>query len=94
MRIVVSRAAGADVRRIADFLQTADQALALRAVALVRAAVIGLRELSERGVVINRNGDRRLAVPFGRAAYLLDYRVDRARGTVTILRVRHSREAR
>ncbi|GLK78417.1 type II toxin-antitoxin system RelE/ParE family toxin [Methylopila turkensis] len=94
MRVVVSRVARADIERVVGFLRHEDDVLALRAAELIADAFVRLRELSDRGVVVNRRGDRRLAIPFGRAAYLLDYRVERGQGTVTILRVRHSRQAR
>lgn len=82
------------MERVFAFLQCEDAVLALRVSELIAEAFVALRDLSDRGVVVNRQGDRRLTVPFGRAAYLVDYRVDRNARTVTILRVRHSREAR
>ena len=94
MKVVVSQVARADVERVVDFLRLESRASALRAAEVIADAFVGLRTLFDRGVVLNRRGDRRLTVSFGRAAYLIDYRVDRDGETVTILRIRHSREAR
>lgn len=82
------------MQRLAAFLDGADAAAAFRAIGIIRDAALSLRAFPERGAPLKRPGVRRLTVPFGRAAYLLDYRLDQDAGSITILRIRHSREAR
>lgn len=94
MKVVFSQAAGRDVERMVAFLEHLDRSSALRAIDVIRSGAATLGRFADRGVRIESSDIRRFAIPFGSAAYLLDYRVDRERGTVVILRVRHSREAR
>jgi plasmid stabilization system protein ParE len=48
----------------------------------------------DRGQPATRSLYRQLAVPFGRSAYVIRYRVDHARSTVVIVRIWHGREQR
>jgi plasmid stabilization system protein ParE len=65
----------------------------LEAVALLAAAFASLSELSERGrPSVTQPGLRELVVPFRRAAYIIQYRVEPTR--VVIVRVFHSLEDR
>ncbi len=94
MIVQYSAAAIADLRRVREFLRDVDLNLGDRAVATILTVADTLADFPFRAPVIAGSGDRRLTVPFGRAAYLVDYRVYPSVETVAILRVRHSREAR
>jgi plasmid stabilization system protein ParE len=81
MRIVVSRAAAADLERLHSFLADKNPAAARQAVAALVAAS-GVRDMRE------------LIVPFGRSAYVLRYAYSAATDEAIIIRIWHGREAR
>jgi plasmid stabilization system protein ParE len=88
----LSPAARRDIHRLSEFLALSDEHTAVRAGETIIAAVLSLNEFSERGRVGPRDGFRELVVRFGRAAYIIQYRVDPE--TVFVTRIFHSREDR
>lgn len=91
-KVIVAAAADEDVMRVVSFLGGERAAAARKVVELLQSAVFSLREFSERGVPGDRPGSRELFVPFGQAAYVIQYRVyDRV---VLVARIFHSLEDR
>lgn len=79
-----------DLERLSTFLAERNPSAAERALETIRSAAASLDEFSDRGAPGGRRGLRRLIAPFGRAAYIIHYRVEPQ--TVIIVRVFHSRE--
>ncbi|PZQ15754.1 MAG: hypothetical protein DI565_07840 [Ancylobacter novellus] len=86
MIVQFTSAALADLRRLRGFLRTVDKGVADAAVDGVLASAATLGEFSFRAPKIRGSALRRLTVPFGRGAYLIDYRVDKGHETVTVVR--------
>ena len=94
MRVRLSPAAVADIRRLREFLAEKDEPAAQRAVLAVLRAVRSLTALPERGRKATLRGFRELVVPFGRSAYIIRY-VYRVRvSEVFVARIWHGREER
>ena len=84
-----------DLERLAAFISAKDAPAARVAVRRIRQAADQLRVFPEIGRRMHHDDMRReLFVPFGRAAYVLRYRVDFQNGAVIVIRVWHSRELR
>ena len=81
-----------DLVRLSDFLAGADPAKALDALEAILAGAASLSEYAERGAPVEPPNGRKLIVPFGRAAYIIFYRVDP--DGVIITRIFHSLEDR
>ena len=79
-----------DVERLHAFLAEKNEAAAARAVNEIRAALRTLEQFPASGRPVE-NDQREWIIPFGTGSYIMRYRVDGDR--VTVLRVRHSREA-
>lgn len=94
MKLVVSRAAVADVARLRDFLIGKDARAAQRAVALIDDAMKLLADFPYRGRPSGIPGVRELIVPFGASAYVLRYAHFAEREEIVILRIWHGREKR
>jgi len=94
LKLRILRAAEQDLDRLELFLAKEDLRASVEALRRIRSAAEDLLRFPERAPRIHGRASRRLTVSFGRAAYVIDYRVDAVRETVTILRVRHSREER
>jgi len=94
VKLIVSRAAVADVGRLRAFLATINPNAARRVVTAVARAMESLETLADRGRPSDIPGARELIVPFGRSAYILRYIHDADRDEVIILRIWHGREAR
>ena len=94
MRLIVSRAAGADFERLHQFLADKDPDAAGRAATAIDAAVQSLVHLPQRGRPLGTLGMRELIVPFGRSAYVLRYAYSQGRDELVIVRAWHSREER
>jgi plasmid stabilization system protein ParE len=88
----LSLAARHDLDRLADFLANENESAAVRAMDRLEAALLSLSNLSERGRPAVQHGWRELVVPFGAAAYVIQYRLER--DAVFVARVFHSREQR
>jgi plasmid stabilization system protein ParE len=88
----LSPAVRQDLLRLADFLGERNRSAALRSADLIEAAMLSLAEMPKRGRAAKRPGWRELIVPFGRAAYVIQYRVEP--DVVFITRVFHSMERR
>ncbi|QUD89914.1 type II toxin-antitoxin system RelE/ParE family toxin [Phenylobacterium montanum] len=80
------------MQRLADFLAQGSERAARRASEALGNAVLSLGELPERGRPGVRQGWRELVIPFGAAAYVVQYRVEA--DSVFVARIFHSREAR
>jgi plasmid stabilization system protein ParE len=74
------------------FLTEKSERAAVSAARRLSAAIRSLGEFAERGRQSPYPGIRELVVPFGRAAYIIEYRVDAE--TVVIARIFHSLEQR
>jgi len=94
VKVVVSRAAIADVARLRDFLIGNNERAARRAVVLIDDAMKLLADFPHRGRPSGIPGVRELIVPFGKSAYVLRYAHYPDRDEIVILRVWHGREER
>ena len=94
MKLIVTRAALADLERLRTFLADKNPAAAQRAVAALEQAMESLDIFPDRGRPSSLAGARELIVPFGRSAYIVRYaRLERV-DEVVILRIWHGREDR
>lgn len=91
-RILVSRRAYGDLQRLEDWLAERNPRAAERLGPLLDAALNSLSAFPERGRQISGRALREIPVPFGKAAYLIQYRVDEE--VIVVARVLHSREER
>jgi plasmid stabilization system protein ParE len=82
-----------DLDRFESFLLPKNPDAAQRAVDLLLDAAASLSGAPGKGRPVGR-GFRELIVPFGRAAYIMRYRVDETRRIVFITQIWHSREDR
>ena len=94
MKLIVSRAALADLERLRAFLAGKDLNAAQRAVSRIVGAIDSLAIFPDRGHPAGLTGGRDLVVPFGRSAYIVRFAHDPQRGEIVILRIWHGREAR
>jgi plasmid stabilization system protein ParE len=94
VKLVISRAAAADIERLRAFLATRNPAAAQRVVTVLSRAIQSLGTLADRGRPSAVPGARELIVPLGRSAYVLRYVHDALSEEVVILRIWHGREAR
>jgi plasmid stabilization system protein ParE len=84
-----------DLLRLADFVQKHNTDAARTVLRRIRVAADQLQQFPEIGRPMRRGDERReFIVPFGKAAYVLRYRLDARRNSVVIIRVWHSRESR
>ena len=93
-RVIVSQAALRDLTRLEAWLAERSPEAAGRIGPLLDAALASLADHPERGRQGPRAALRELVVPFGGAAYLVQYRIEASAGMVVVARVRHSRERR
>ena len=94
MKLIVSRAAAADLARLRAFLADKNPAAAQRAISDIVDAVDSLAAFPDRGRASNIAGLRELVVPFGRSAYVVRFAHDPQREEIVIVRIWHGREAR
>jgi plasmid stabilization system protein ParE len=94
MKIVVSRAAAADLERLHAFLADKNPTAAQQAVLALVAAVESLDVFPERGRPTGIRDIRELIVSFGRSAYVRRYADSAAADEAMVLRIWHAREAR
>ena len=92
MKLVVSRAALADLERLHAFLADKNPAAAQRALLAIDNAMQSLDVFPDRGRPLDIPGLREIVVPFGRSAYVLRYA--HLGEEIVVLRVWHSREQR
>jgi plasmid stabilization system protein ParE len=92
-RLIWSSSALRDIARLHSFLAPKSRAAAARAVRTIRQGVAALSSHPEidRPIADMPTEFREWFVPFGNAGYVVRYRYDH--GLVTILAIRHSREA-
>jgi plasmid stabilization system protein ParE len=94
VKLVVSRAALADMRRLHAFLAGKDALAAARVLAVLNAAMRSLDTFPDRGRPSGTAGARDLIVPFGRSGYVLRYMHLPEADEVVVLRIWHGREKR
>jgi plasmid stabilization system protein ParE len=94
VKLVVSRAAAADLLRLQAFLAETNPNAAQRAVSAIIRAIDSLDVFPDRGKLSPVAGARELIVPFGRSAYVIRFFHDVEQEEIVILRVWHSRESR
>lgn len=94
MKLVVSRAAAADLERLRVFLSEKNPTAALRAITSLVQAINSLAAFPHRGRASGIAGLRELIVPFGGAAYVVRFAHDSQQQEIVIVRVWHGREAR
>jgi plasmid stabilization system protein ParE len=94
MKLVVSRAAQADLARLHAFLKEKNRSAADRANAALIAALQSLAALPARGRPLPKSNMRELIAPFGRSFYVLRYAYNSRDKEVIVIRIWHSREAR
>jgi plasmid stabilization system protein ParE len=94
VKLIVSRAALADLDRLRDFLSGKNPGAARRAVASLVAAMESLDLSPDRGRPSVLSGARELIVPFGRSAYVVRYMHREQFDEIVVLRIWHGREDR
>jgi plasmid stabilization system protein ParE len=94
VKLIVSRAAVADIERLRVFLEDRNRAAAERAVVILTCAIQSLDNLPERGRPSGKPGIRELIVPFGQSAYVVRYAHRADAEEVIVLRIWHGREER
>lgn len=94
MKLTVSGAALADLKRLQAFLADKNVNAARRAVAAIVRAIDSLAEFPDRGHPAGVAGLRDLIVPFGRSTYIIRFAHDHGAGEIIVLRIWHGREAR
>ncbi|MBM3345667.1 MAG: type II toxin-antitoxin system RelE/ParE family toxin [Betaproteobacteria bacterium] len=82
----------ADLERVGDFLSADDPGAAARTASLVTHAIEVLRQHPLIGRLAEA-GSRELVISRGRSGYLALYDYDEATDRVTVLGIRHQREA-
>ena len=93
IRLIITPQESADVDRLEDWLtERGAHAAAERLGALLADALETLTEFPARGRRTPRPTIREIVVPFGSAAYLIQYRIDG--DDVIVAQIRHSRERR
>jgi plasmid stabilization system protein ParE len=75
---------------LVDFLANQSEIAALRAAEAIIGAAQSLSDLAERGRPGPGPAVRELVVPFGRDAYLIQYRIEAT--TILVARIAHRRE--
>jgi plasmid stabilization system protein ParE len=92
-RLIWSRSALLDVQRLYRFLAPRNTDAARRAVKAIRQGVVALEQHSNLGRPVDDMPDefREWIIDFGDSGYVARYHIDQA--TVTILAVRHQKEA-
>ena len=88
----LTRAAGYDLVRLAEFLEEKSSMVAGRFRATLRTAVESLSEMPDRAPRVADTDFRDLVVPFGSAGYAVRYKIEGS--TVVIVRIFHTREDR
>jgi plasmid stabilization system protein ParE len=94
VKITVSPAALADIKRLHAFLVGRNPTAANRVVGVIDAAVLSLDIFPDRGRPSDIPDVRELVVPFGRSAYVLRYAYRPQSDEIVILRIWHGREQR
>jgi plasmid stabilization system protein ParE len=94
MKLIVSRAAVADLRRLHYFLANKSLDAAAQAAAILASAIQSLDTMPGRGRPSGSPNIRELIAPFGQSAYVLRYMYSIEKHEVVVLRVWHGREAR
>jgi plasmid stabilization system protein ParE len=94
MKLIVSRAAAVDLKRLHSFLAKKNPAAATRAAQILESAIQSLDTMPERGRPSGLPNIRELIVPFGRSAYVLRYAYSIENHEIVVLRIWHGREAR
>jgi len=79
VKLIVSRAAAADIERLRAFLKDKNPVTAQRVAAVLTDAIQSLDTFPDRGRPSGTPGARELIVPFGRSAYVLRYAHDAQR---------------
>jgi toxin ParE1/3/4 len=94
VKLIVSRAAVADIVRLRTFLAGKDENVAQRAVVALSEAMESLETFPQRGRPSDVAGARDLIVPFGQSSYLVRYAHSARADEIVVLRIWHGREAR
>ena len=94
MKLIVSRAAVADLVRLRTFLMSKNEIAAQRAVQVLDHAMKSLLDLPDRGRPAGTTGARDLIVPFGKSSYLMRYVHRPETDEIIVLRMWHGREER
>jgi plasmid stabilization system protein ParE len=94
VKLIVSRAAAADLKRLRAFLADRNPVAAERAIATLTRAIQSLDAFPERGRPSGTRGVRELIVAFGRRGYISRYAYLAQTDEVVILRIWHEREVR
>jgi plasmid stabilization system protein ParE len=94
LKLILSKAALADLNRLHAFLADKNPPAATRAVARICGAAERLLSSPGVGRVGPVDGTRELVVPFGKSAYVIRYSYMTEANEVLILRIWHGREDR
>lgn len=92
--IELSPEANSDARRIRNYLRAKNPLAAKRAIATIWSALQALEQIPALGRPTEKPNIRQIVVPFGRSAYIVRCRVLSGSGTIFVIRIWHSREAR
>jgi len=91
--LIVSRGAQQDLTRLRNFLVNKSPRAANNAWRAIRSRVQTLSSTPELGRPVDDHGVRELVTPFADAGYVAVYRFDPQTDRVTILAIRHQKEA-
>jgi plasmid stabilization system protein ParE len=94
VKLIVSRAALADLVRLRTFLVDKNEIAAQRAVQVLDGAMKSLLELPDRGRPTGMSGAPDLIIPFGKSSYLIRYVHREENDEIVVLRMWHGRETR
>jgi len=94
VKLVVSKEAAADLKRLRAFLVDKNPSAAQRAVAAIANAVRSLEAFPARGRPSGTSDTRELIVPFGQSAYVVRYAHLPGSDEIVIVRIWHGREER
>jgi plasmid stabilization system protein ParE len=94
MKLIVTRTAQADLARLKKFLEDKNPSAANRAASKIAGAIESLKVFPQRGGAFGDSNFRHLAIPYGRAFYVIRYAYRAEIDEVLVLRVWHGREAR
>jgi plasmid stabilization system protein ParE len=94
-RLVFTRDALSDIRRLHEFLAAKNEAAAQRASAAIAAALKAIERAPQAHRLLeNRPNERERIIRFGASGYVVRYRHEHGGDDVVVLRIWHQREDR
>jgi len=95
VKLLVLDKADEDLERLFEFLEEKNPLAAQKAMLAIDEGIKTLLQSPYIGATQRKNpAQREHYVTFGRASYVLRYRIDEAKDTLVVIRIWHSRESR